>query len=66
MPLFLQRRPHKPKTFCGRSNATEGNYGVFPIISIPDADMDREEVQSKNVADTAKALLHPGRSDKTV
>lgn len=47
MPLFLQRRPYKPKTFCGRSNATEGNYGVFPVISISDADMDRERYRAK-------------------
>ncbi len=28
--------------FYGLINAAEGNYDVFPIISIPDTDMGRE------------------------
>lgn len=45
--------------FYNLSNAAEGNYDVFPIISIPDADMGREGVQSENAADTAKAFQFP-------
>ena len=33
--------------FYSLSNAAEGNYDVFPIISIPEADMDRAEVQDE-------------------
>ena len=33
--------------FYGLTNAAEGNYDVFPIISIPDADMGREGAQDE-------------------
>lgn len=45
--------------FYGLTSAADGNYDVFPIISIPEADMDIAGVQSENTVDTAKALPHP-------
>ena len=33
--------------FYGLTNAAEGNYDVFPIISVPDADMGREGAQDE-------------------